>query len=71
MNNAKGKYELIGEYAQPPVEVKVFRGNHLSNTTCLTQAFFKSGEECSTLWCSLTRRKTHKTSEVRQVALDK
>ena len=38
------------------------RGNHLSNTTCLTRAFFKSGEECSTLWCSLTRRKTHKTS---------
>ena len=23
------------------------RGSHLSNTTCLTQAFFKSGEECS------------------------
>ena len=22
------------------------RGNHLSNTTCLTQALFKSGEEC-------------------------
>ena len=25
------------------------RGNHLSNATCLTQAFFKRGEECSTL----------------------
>ena len=25
----------------------VFRGNHLSNATCLTRAFFKSGEECS------------------------
>ena len=23
------------------------RGNHLSNTTCLTRAFFKSGEYCS------------------------
>ena len=23
------------------------RGNHLSNATCLTQVFFKSGEECS------------------------
>ena len=22
----------------------VIRGNHLPNTTCLTQAFFKSGE---------------------------
>ena len=26
-----------------------FRGNHLSNTTCLTQVFFKSGEACSKL----------------------
>ena len=25
------------------------RGNHSSNTTCLTHAFFKSGEECSKL----------------------
>ena len=25
------------------------RGNHLSNTTCLTQVFFKSGEWCSEL----------------------
>ena len=24
---------------------KLVRENHLSNTTCLTQAFFKSGEE--------------------------
>ena len=24
-----------------------FRGNHLSNTTCLTHDFFKSGESCS------------------------
>ena len=36
----------------------------LSNTTCLTQVFFNSGEDCSTLWCSLTRRNTHKTSDV-------
>ena len=34
------------------------RGNHLSNTTCLMQVFFKSGQECIKLWCSLTRRKT-------------
>ena len=27
--------------------VAVTRGSHLSNTTCLTHAFFKSGEECS------------------------
>ena len=26
------------------------RGNHLSNTTCLTQVLFKIGEECSALW---------------------
>ena len=25
------------------------RGNHLSNTTCLTHAFFKSGEQCAKL----------------------
>ena len=25
------------------------QGNHLSNTTCLAQAFFKSGEDCSEL----------------------
>ena len=25
-------------------------GNHLSNGTCLAHAFFKSGEQCSTLW---------------------
>ena len=41
----------------------VVRGNHLSSTTCLTQVFFKSGAECSTSWCSLTRRKTRKTNE--------
>ena len=39
------------------------RGNNLSNTTCLTQAFFKRGEECSKLRWSLTRRNTHKTNE--------
>ena len=27
-----------------------FRGNHLSNTTSLNHVFFKSGEECGTLW---------------------
>ena len=26
------------------VPALVIRGNHLSNTTCLTQMFFKSGE---------------------------
>ena len=39
------------------------RGNHLSNTTCLPQVFFKSGELLRKLWCPLTRRRTHKTSE--------
>ena len=32
----------------------------MSNTTCLTQVS-SSGEERSTLWCSLTRRKTKQT----------
>ena len=27
--------------------VAYLRGNHLSNTTCLTHVFFKGGEECS------------------------
>ena len=27
-----------------PLTFPVFRGSHLSNTTCLTQAFFKNGE---------------------------
>ena len=38
-------------------------GGHLSNTTCPTQAFFKSGEECGTLRRSWMRRKTRKTNE--------
>ena len=25
----------------------IFRGNHLSNTTCLTQVFFENGKQCS------------------------
>ena len=44
------------------------RGNHLSNTTGLTQVFFKSGEQRSKWWWSLRRRKTRKTNEA---ALDK
>ena len=48
-------------------------GSHLSNTTCLTQVFFKSREEYDRLWRSSTRRSTHKTNEacIRQVALNK
>ena len=30
---------------------------------CLTRAFFKGGEECSTLWCALTRQTKHKNNE--------
>ena len=37
--------EIIGR--DPPTD---FRGNRLSDTTCLTQAFFKSGEYFSRLW---------------------
>ena len=29
---------------------KVVRGNHLCNTTCRTQVFFKSGEARGKLW---------------------
>ena len=39
------------------------RGSHLSSTTCLTHAFFKSDETCSKPWCSLTLQTTHKTNE--------
>ena len=38
-------------------------GNNLSNTTCLTQAFFKGGEECGTSWGSLTLYTTQNTHE--------
>ena len=44
------------------------RVNHQSNTTCLTQAFFKSDEEYSTLWCLLTLYTMHSTNEA---AVDK
>ena len=30
-----------------PHRARALRGNHLSNTTCLTQGFFKSGQDCS------------------------
>ena len=46
-------------------------GNHLSNTTRLTWVLCSSGEECSKLWRSLTRRRTqNKQGRVRQVASD-
>ena len=28
-------------------QIPCIRGSHLSNTTCLTQVFFRSGESCS------------------------
>ena len=31
--------------------------------TCLTHAFFKRGEDCSNLWCSLPQQHTHTTNE--------
>ena len=40
-----------------------FRGNHLPKTTRLKQVLFRSGEQCSKSWRSLTRRRTHKTKE--------
>ena len=38
-----------------------FRGSHLSNTTCLTQVFLKSGECCSKLISRIRKqcRRTH------------
>ena len=49
------------------------RGNHLSKTTCLTHVFFKCGEYCSDLWCSLTwaKKARNERGRIRQVALDK
>ena len=38
------------------------RGNHLSNTTCLTQVFFKCCEWFGKLGCSLTLQTAHKTN---------
>ena len=50
------------------VSSTLFRGNHLSNTTCLTQVFFKRCERFGELWRSSTRGKTHKAN---QAAIDK
>ena len=41
----------------------LFRGTQLSSATSPTLVFFKSGEECSKVWRSLTRQNTHKTNE--------
>ena len=48
------------------IYIYIYIGMHLSKTTltaCLTLAFFNSGEQCSKLWQSLTRRNTDKTNE--------
>ena len=51
----------------PPAPIaqssREFRGNHLSNATCLTHVSFKSDESCSNVWWSLTRRKEYQTNE--------
>ena len=44
------------------------RGNHLFNTTCLIQVFFKSGQYCGRSWWSLTRRSKNTTNDA---SLDK
>ena len=36
-------YNML-QYDMLPPRLPVFRGNHLSNTTCLTHVFFESGE---------------------------
>ena len=33
------------------LKLMIFRGNHLSDTTCLTHMFFDRGEKCSTTYC--------------------
>ena len=57
------KTKIINRKNKPgaaEITTESFRGNHLSNTTCLTRCFFKRDEQCSTVWCSLTRRNTQK-----------
>ena len=39
------------------------RGSHSSNTTCLTQVFFKSGKYLYELWRSLTLQTAHTANE--------
>ena len=50
LTNNKHKTEAGGHGAVRVRAVAGLRGNHLSNTTCLTQTFFKSGESCGNLW---------------------
>ena len=54
--------------------LRYIKGNHSSNTTCLTQAFFRMCESCSEVRWSLTLWHTKaysKRGRVRQVAVDK
>ena len=46
----------------------IFRGNRLSNKTCLTQVFLKSCESCGKYVLPWQKKTTHKTS---QTAFDK
>ena len=41
--------EIDGNLASPPDHPLTIRGNHLSNTTCPTQAFFRLDTYCSNL----------------------
>ena len=41
---------LVGRLGVRPVWGSSIGGNRLSNTTCLTHAFFKTGESCSKLY---------------------
>ena len=51
------------QYTWRPESQDYLSGNRLSNTTCLTQVFFKHGEHYGKLCWSLTRRSTHKIIE--------
>ena len=55
-------YIYIYLWARADGDLADVKGNHFSDATCLTCIFF-SGESCSKLWRSLTRRRTHKSSE--------
>ena len=47
-----------------PSKLEAIRGNYLSNTTCVTQMFFKGGDYLfGKLWWSLTRQNAHQTHE--------
>ena len=64
-NGAVASTQAAGASAASSLIVAGAQGNHLCKTTRLPKVFFESGEECSKLWWSLTRRNTHSTKRDR------